>query len=175
MRSRCVVAIGAWIVGSSVVAAADSTPPNRTAQISEPPAAVSDVILFVQERGWQVNLGRICAEFDLPVVAGQCIFKQVSVQEIEGRGDPRGFNIPVHQSANAPYVLIFHLGPLTGEFFVVSVNGDLIKAFYRAKGTGYSSLPNDDVREEFKADLGYWFNNLARLKQGVEAQQPQQK
>jgi len=175
MRARLSAAIGLIsLVSGCLVVASASEAPVRIAQINERPS-FSDIVQFVQERGWPANLGRMCAEFDLPLVGGQCVFKQISVQEIEGRGDPRGFNIPAHEGASIPYVLIFHLGPLFGEFFVVSPDGDLIKAFYRSKGAGYSLLPNDEVREEFKVDLGYWLNNFARLKRGVEAQQPQQK
>jgi hypothetical protein len=132
------------------------------------PVSIAEVIRLVEERGWRVNLGPICAAFDLPLSSGECVFKQISVSETEGRGDPRGFNVPVETPPGDPYVLVFHLGPLVGEFFVVRPDGELIRAFYRAKGTGYRPLPNEDVSDEFKIDIRYWLDNFSRLKSTVQ-------
>lgn len=129
-------------------------------------ATFSDVVRFVEERGWQVNLGSMCTEFDLGIEARECIFRQVSVQETEGRGDPRGFNVPIHPGS-AQYVLLFHLGPLVGEFFIASRQGELIRAYYRTKGAGYSLISNEEVQETFKAAVAYWTDNFSRLKQGL--------
>lgn len=129
-------------------------------------ATFSDVVRFVEERGWQINLGNMCPEFDLGIEAQECIFKQVSVQETEGRDDPRGFNVPIHPGS-APYVLLFHLGPLVGEFFIASRQGELIRAYYRTKSTGYSPISNEEVKDTFKAAVAYWTDNFSRLKQGL--------
>lgn len=126
-----------------------------------------DVVRTVQEHGWRANLGRICIDLELGRDAEHCTFKQISVRETEGRGDPRGFNVA--ENGPTPLVLVFHLTPLIGEFFVLSPKGELLKAYYRAKGGGYDRLPNDEVSKEFTADLQYWLNNLERVQQQLRS------
>jgi len=130
----------------------------------------SDVVQFVQQQGWRVDLGDICTRLELPQSGTDCLFQQLSVQETESRSDPRGLNVPASMNGTTPYVLIFHFSPLVGEFFVVSPDGVLMRAFVRLKGTGYNPVPNEDVSEEFNKDLEYWTNNFFRLKKGLEAE-----
>jgi hypothetical protein len=140
------------------------------------PASVSfaDVVQLVQQQGWRISLGDMCATLELPRSSSDCNFQQVSVQETEGRGDPRGFNVPVASDTAPSYTLIFHLSPLVGEFFVVSPEGHLITAFLRFKGTGYNRVPNEELSQEFNRDMAYWTNNLRRLKKTLQADRPEQ-
>lgn len=138
-------------------------------------AEVMDVAKFVEEKGWRAHLGPLCAEFELNTPETECIFRQISVQEIQSRGDPRAFNVPIRPGQTIPYFLIFHLGPLVGEFFIVSPEGHLLRAFYRVKGQGYERLPNGDVQEEFQVDVLYWIRNLERVKQGLDFESGQEK
>ena len=131
-------------------------------------AEVADVVELVEAKGWRADLGRLCAEFALPQPSAPCTFNQLSVQEIDGRSDPRGFNVPLRQNGSLPFILIFHLGPLVGEFFVATSDGILTKAFYRSKGRDYEELPIEDVQDEFQRDLQYWTANLSRLRTGLE-------
>ena len=112
---------------------------------------------------------------ELPQSGDDCFFQQLSVQETEGRSDPRGLNVPTASNAVPPYALIFHFSPLVGEFFVVSPDGVLMKAFVRFKGADYSRVSNEDVSEEFNKDLAYWTKNFFRLKKGLEAERSGQK
>lgn len=132
-------------------------------------AELYQIVHLVKEKGWRADLGRICQEFLLEPHGRDCIFKQISVQEVQGRGDPRGFNIP-DGAGDVPYVLVFHLSPLVGEFFIASPQGDLLKAFIRTKGRGYEPIHNDAVRDEFFADLTYWKDNFNRIRAGLESQ-----
>lgn len=132
-------------------------------------AELSEVLELVRTKGWKADLGQICDEFGLEPLGSDCIFKQISVQEVQGRGDPRGFNVPVG-AGDVSYVLIFHLSPLVGEFFIVSPQGELLKAFIRTKGRGYEKIANDDVRDEFRADLAYWKDNFTRIRTGLDDQ-----
>ena len=127
----------------------------------------ADVVTFVAGKGWVVNLGPLCGHLEIQAGTSACVFRQVSVEETEAHSGPRGFNVPADSSEHPPHVLIYHLGPLVGEFFIVSPEGQLLKAFLRRKGTGYSSVPLDEVREEFAKDAAYWTVNLARLKEGL--------
>ncbi len=161
VRSSALIA-SAW-VGLTVLCSLGNAPSQA--------ADISEVVELVAAKGWKANLGRICSAFGLDIPDHQCVFRQVSVQEIEGRGDPRGFNVPPSGPGGRPdFIVMFHLGPLVGEFFVASPGGELLKAFYRAKGREYEELPLDHVREEFERDLQYWLKNLSRVRSGLGAQ-----
>jgi hypothetical protein len=138
-------------------------------QQSSGSAELPDIVELVKIKGWRADLGRICHEFSLRPHGQDCIFKQISVQEVQGRGDPRGFNVPAGAD-EVPYVLVFHLSPLVGEFFIASPRGELLKSFIRTKGRGYEPISNDAVREEFIADLTYWKDNFERIRAGLEGQ-----
>ena len=155
-RARASSSEAAQGAGRSV-ASASATPGS---------AVIADVIRFVQEQGWIARFDDICSQFETAEHDRACEFMQISVQETDGRGDPRGFNVSVNSTI--PYIVIFHLGPLVGEFFVVSPTGNLLRAYYRSKGTGYTRVPIEEAQAEFQADLDYWTVNLARLKQGRE-------
>lgn len=143
-------------------------------QQSSGSAELSDIVQLVKIKGWRADLGRICQELFLRPHGQECIFKQISVQEVQGRGDPRGFNVP-DGADEAPYVLVFHLSPLVGEFFIASPQGELLKSFVRTKGRGYEPIPNDAIREEFVADLTYWKDNFERIRAGLEGQSGRQR
>lgn len=132
-------------------------------------AELSQIVQLVKEKGWRADLGTICQEFSLEPHRRDCIFKQISVQEVQGRSDPRGFNVP-DGAGDVPYVLVFHLSPLVGEFFIASLQGELLKAFVRTKGRGYEPIHNDAIRDEFFADLTYWKDSFDRIRTGLENQ-----
>ena len=142
----------------------------RPAQHARPQvnaSAFADLLRFVQEKGWSTNLRQLCETLGLPEGAGNCMFRQIAVQDETERSHPRGLNVSSFSGPGGRYVLMFHLQPLTGEFFVVSPEGTLVRAYYRAVGGDYEPLPNDAVRDEFLADLHYWVSNLERLKAAV--------
>lgn len=137
----------------------------RSQQINGQLATFIEVVEFVKQEGWLVKLGGFCTQLDLSREGDNCTFKQVSLEEVEGRSDPYGFYVPMlPNSAIPPYVLVIHVRPTVREFFVASSQGVLIKAFYRSKRAGYSSIPNADVEHEFKKDIVYWMKNLDRIK-----------
>jgi hypothetical protein len=136
----------------------------------------SDVVQFVQQQGWRVDLGDMCTKFELPGSGDDCVFRQLSLQDQrEARSDPRGFNVPAVWNTGPHYVMIFHLRPLVGEFFIVSPDGILMRAYLRFKGTDYSLVPNEEVQQEFNKNFAYWTTNFSRLKKAIEAERPGQK
>lgn len=150
--------------------ATGATPPIRFAQNGSASAIFLDVVRLVERQGWRTSLGDMCTKFWLPAGGNDCSFLQLSVQETEGRGDPRGLNVSVSPNSGTPYVLIFHLNPLVGEFFVVSPDGALLRVFVRFKGADYKRISNEEVREEFNKDIAYWMGNFVRLKSALEAE-----
>ncbi|MDP2411496.1 MAG: hypothetical protein Q8M26_14575 [Pseudolabrys sp.] len=144
-------------------AADGERPPQQAA------ASFSDLVELVRRHGWRVNLRDLCRKYGMTQSARDCIVQQVSVEESEGLSYPRGFNIPVVDNDEFTDVLLYHLNPLIGEFFVVSADGILKAAFVRSKGTDYKQIANDVVREEFERDIAYWKENFIRLRKGLEA------
>jgi hypothetical protein len=85
----------------------------------------------------------MCAAFKLGS-EGDCNFKQMAVSESPpGTVDSHGFNLPENSTRPDSYVVIFHLSPLVGNFFVVSPEGILKASYYRAKGEDYTEIPNE--------------------------------
>lgn len=144
----------------------EGTPETGQASVVAP---FAEVLRLVQDKGWRANFDALCVTFEMPEGVGRCIFKQISIQDTTGRGDPRAINISEFSGPEGSYIFAFHLAPLAGEFFIISPRGELVRAYYRAKGRGYEPLPNDAVMEEFKLDMDYWITNLNRIKTGLDA------
>jgi hypothetical protein len=73
--------------------------------------------------------------------------------------------VPLGNIGSVDYIVIFHLGALVGDFFVVSPEAELKAAFYRAKGTDYVEIPIQDGRRAFEASLFFWSENLTKIKE----------
>jgi hypothetical protein len=142
---------------------------TRVAQTVPLEATLSEIIDFVRQHGWSANLGDVCAKFEVAKFSPDCRFLQISVQDDSVGGEPKGFNLPIITRGELPYVLIFHLGPLVGEFLIVSPKGDLIASYVRAKGRDYERISNDEARSAFNREVSYWKTNLWRLKQAKDA------
>lgn len=146
------------------------------AQVADAPdrlAAFAAVIALVERHGWPADLGRMCERFKQPQSRSECRFKQIAVDTTQDGLDNHGFNVPFKSGDAVGYVVIFHLRPLVGEFFAVSSEGDLMAALYRAKGTDFIPIPNDEVRQAFHSEVSFWRTNLTDLEQYFEgAQQP---
>lgn len=126
-----------------------------------------DVLRLVQERGWRVDFKNLCMDLGLAELATNCRFRQLSVQDDSERGYPRGFNVSEQPGSRGYVVFLFHLNPLVGEFFVVSPQGELLRAYVRTRGRGYAQVPNEVIGEEFNADVTYWIANFDRLRRGL--------
>ncbi len=131
------------------------------------PATFNDVVRFVERQGWRIDMGDLCGKLGLTQVKNACVFRQLSIEDSRERSFPRGFNVAAAGEDGQTKVLIFHLNPLIGEFFIVSSDGALAEAYLRSKGSDYERVPNDVVRDEFEKDLMYWQNNFNRLTDGL--------
>jgi hypothetical protein len=151
-----------WTFGGATLA---QTPSG----ISDRAALVSKLTRIVVRHGWPTDLGRMCVAMKLAPKT-DCKFRQISVSANEpGTIDNYGFNVPLRKPGPATYVVIFHLGPLVGDFFVVSPQGKLKASFYRAKGVDYTEVPIADARRAFDASMVFWGNNLQPLKNLIAA------
>lgn len=91
-----------------------------------------------------------------------CRFKQISV-DVDDQLEVHAINLPSNKPDFAPYVVLFHLRPLVAEFFVVSPTGELLQTVYRAKGVGYTRIPNPEANAAFESERLYWQSNLAQF------------
>jgi hypothetical protein len=146
-----------WTVGGATLAQAPSGMTDRAALMSE-------LTSIVTREGWPTDMGRMCVAMKLSPEA-DCNFTQVSVNPSEpGTVDSYGFNVPLRSGGPPTYVVIFHLGPLVGDFFLVSPQGQLKASFYRAKGIDYTEVPLADARRAFDASVEFWRTHLQSLK-----------
>lgn len=129
-------------------------------------AAFADVFRLVQERGWRVDFKDLCADLGLLELTMNCLFRQLSIRDESERGYPRGFNVSEQPGSQGFVVFLFHLNPLIGEFFVLSAEGKLLRAYVRTRGRGYAQVSNEAVGDEFEADVAYWTANCDRLRRG---------
>ena len=122
------------------------------------------VVALVRRHGLPADLGRLCLAFGLQQ---SCWFKQVAVDGSVDGGEHRGFNVPLQGTAT-PYVLIFHLRPLVGEFFVASAQGELVAARFRAKGIDYEPLSPDEAHRGFESEVAFWRSHLGALQKQLD-------
>jgi hypothetical protein len=172
-RSSCRKALAiAWLVLETFVYTARlaAEPPASTPHVQTfDPAMMSELIGIVREHGWSASMGRMCAAFKLGSESN-CNYKQMAVTESPpGTVDNHGFNLPEISTGPDSYVVIFHLTPLVGNFFVVSPDGTLKASFYRGKGVDYTEIPNEDASRAFAAAVAFWKQNLPKLKDLIAA------
>ncbi len=135
------------------------------AQKSASDPAFSDIVTFVERWGWTADLGRMCAALKLGPADFECKFKQVAVAEGGGTLPNHGFNLPLNVGQPAQFIVLYHLRPLVGTFFVVSLDGTLKASVYRTPGADYTALPDADAQSAFQAEVQFWKTNLAKLEE----------
>lgn len=131
-------------------------------------ASLSDVIAFVNLQGWIVDLGYLCHGLSLNEGTGKCLFRQIAVHSRGKKEEDHGFNVPIDQPSTRP-LLVYHVTPLTGEFLLLSVDGRLVKALFRARGDGFSLMSDERAAQVLKAELAFWKSNLAEIERSVLA------
>lgn len=130
-------------------------------------ALVAEVTRIVEEHGWQADMGRMCALMNLNS-RSNCQFKQITLSTTApNTRDDNGFNVP--DNKDPQYVVIYHLGPLVGNFFVVSLDGTLKASFFRAQGVDYTELSNSETRQSFNEVVRFWLENLDTIKGMIAA------
>lgn len=126
----------------------------------------SELVSLVARHGWTVDLGRMCKTMALDPTEKKCRFLQIAFNSSGDAFDRHGFNLPV-DTDNRSYILMFHLRPLIGEFFVVSTGGRLIKTFFRARGIDYGPVPDESGSAAFEKELAYWRANFAQIERDL--------
>ncbi len=137
--------------------------PHNSAQSFAP---LADVIAFVQLHGWSVDLAYLCKGLALTETNNKCLFQQIAIHTKTSELDDHGFNVPTDEFPPL-HVVIYHVSPLAGEFFLASKDGRLIKAIYRARGTDFKPMSNERGNDAFKAELAFWQSNLIRIESDV--------
>jgi hypothetical protein len=137
---------------------------SASPQASEAVPNFPELLAFVASYGRPTDLGRLCEALQLGPSERDCKFHQVTIDQGEST-TTHAIGLPLSSSAAAPYVLMLHLGPLVGNIFIVSRDGVLKESYYRAKGIDYSRIGIDEARRAFAAEVGFWKDNLAQLKE----------
>ena len=177
-RDTASFSVARSIAGVAVVTAALSAAigglelTGRSVAFAQAPVSdstFSELVAFVEKRGWTVDLGRLCTALKLGPAETECKFKQVAVAEEGGTLANHGFNLALSATQPLPYIVLYHLRPLVGTFFVVTSGGVLKAAFYRAQGADYTALPDDDAKQAFLTEVEFWKKNLSTLEEMAKA------
>ena len=172
MPYRYITVAAVLLCATIEVPSAQPAGSNRPGQAADAGPVVSELMGIVGKHGWAANLGRMCVVFRHGAET-ECKFKQIAVSGGEpGTLDNHGFNVPLTSTAEASYVLIFHLGPLVGNFFLVSPKGELKASYYRAKGVDYTEIPTEEAGRAFAGEITFWRENLPKLKESIAAGNP---
>lgn len=137
--------------------------PLRSEEVSDS-ALIDKIAQHVDLYGWKADMGRMCRAFEL-FPSANCTFKQIAVSDAPtGILDNHGFNIRIGNANGPTELVIYHLTPWRGDFFVVSPTGELRASFKRAKGIDYTPVPLAEGRQAFARALAYWRANLEKVK-----------
>jgi tetratricopeptide (TPR) repeat protein len=131
---------------------------------SHVPELFSKLIALAKQYGWIADLSRSCVAMQLNTETN-CKFKQISVSVgAPGQLNDYGFNVPAY---DADYVVLFHLTPLVGHFFVVNHTGEVQASYYRARGVDFTRIPTEETQTEFDQNISFWRSNLDRLRENL--------
>jgi len=125
-----------------------------------------EIITFVERYGWPVDLGYLCSGLSLISANQKCLFRQIAVHTKTAELIDHGFNVPTDESPPL-HVVIYHVSPLTGEFFLASVDGTLIRALFRARGSDFEPMSNKRAIRAFKTELTFWHRNFTQIEHDV--------
>ena len=130
---------------------------------------ISQMAELVEKHGWTADMGSMCSTFKIGL-SSDCKFRQLAVSEGEpGTINNYGFNVPLEGFKSARYVVLFHLTPLVGSFFVVSIDGELKSSFYRRPSTDYLENHIADSQGSFETVLKFWEDNLDMIRKMIAA------
>jgi hypothetical protein len=150
LTAQPAAAIETGVVGSSLSQA-------KISSASHP--GISDIVRLVRSHGWSAQLKQVCRAFSLNDAT--CRFHQIAVDATDDLSK-HGFNVS-DGVPDASYIVLFRLRPLIGEFFLLSAEGHLIAATYRAKDASYGPIPTDEARAALKSEVSYWLDNFPRI------------
>jgi hypothetical protein len=58
--------------------------------------------------------------------------------------------------------VLYHVTPLTGEFFLAAFDGKLLKALYRSRGNAFETMPAEQAVSAYRRELEFWHASLGR-------------
>ena len=163
LRSGAMAALSALTLASSTAAAAETGPVRSllstvgASSASQP--GMFDIVRLVRSHGWSAQLKQVCRAFSLDDAT--CRFHQIALDASDDLSK-HGFNVS-EGPPDSSYIVLFRLRPLVGEFFLLSAEGDLIAAAYRAKGAYYEPIPANEARAALESEVSYWLDNFPRI------------
>jgi hypothetical protein len=134
--------------------------PYAASAAPEMPLSISEIGKHVAANGWPVDLKTLCAALEINI-GPRCLFLQIALHNKETTSDDHGFNVPADSAAPARLVL-YHVTPLTGEFFLATFDGKLLKALYRSRGNAFETMPAKQALSSLRKELEFWHASLGR-------------
>lgn len=130
-------------------------------------ALISEVAHLVEEHGWSADLARMCSSMQIDQHSN-CKFKQITLgSPAPNTLDIYGFNVP--EDEHPTYAVMYHLEPLVGTFLVVSLDGIVKSAYFRARGVDYTEMPAAESNRALEEFVRFWAINLESIKGMIAA------
>jgi hypothetical protein len=160
MRCLCRKLLSAAILSAAVCIPVAAQSPSSGAVAPERPLTIPEIIRHVTASGWPVDLKTVCTALEINI-GPRCLFLQIALHKKESTSDDHGFNVPADSGAPAQIVL-YHVTPLTGEFFLAAFDGKLLKALYRSRGNAFETMPAEQAMSAYRTELEFWQASLGR-------------
>lgn len=130
------------------------------------PASIPEIVSYVRTAGWPVDLKYLCLALEIEV-GPRCLFIQLAVHRKENTAADHGFNVPADSGAPAQ-IILYHVTPLTAEFFLATAEGKLLKALSRSRSAAFEAMMPDRAASGYKKELEFWQGNLAQVRKDLE-------
>lgn len=139
-------------LGPAVLSSADGLSAGDLAELAD----------IIGKRGYSVNLAPLCSAIEVDHILKNCQFRQASVGLKTGDGDILAFNVPIEQNSPS-FVVVFHMAREIGEIYLVSMSGELVKAYVQVENGKFVLTETTDAKQRFLIDMAYWGRNIASI------------
>ena len=125
-------------------------------------ADIEEISTIIQQGGISVNLDSFCFSAELDHVLDDCQFRQLTVLLKNVDTQLLAFNVP-RTLKPAPFAIVFHFGRGLGEIYLVSMSGNLVRAYMQAAGGQFELKETDEAKRKFLIDMAYWSRNIGPI------------
>ena len=125
-------------------------------------ADIEEIATIIQQSGISVNLDPFCSSAELDHVLDDCQFRQLTVLLKNVDTQLLVFNVP-RTLKPAPFAVVFHFGRGLGEIYLVSMSGNLIRAYIQTAGGPFELNETGEAKQKFLIDMAYWARNIGQI------------
>ncbi len=164
-KKLCLALVAVALMAAAQIGSAEVFHSERH-RAEDQSSPLADVVTFVELHGLPTDLGYLCKSLSLTDASRKCRFWQIAIHTKSTKWEDHGFSVPVDEVPPL-HIVIYQFTPLAGEFFLLSVDGKLMRAVLRARGTDFIPMSDERARAEASIELAFWQNNLVAIERDV--------